>query len=208
MRPFRPAGPTQWVVGAPSPPPPGLHSINNAPILIQVITPKRSGPPVVCAGKAPPAADSSHPKGVDPLAIDDPWSQYKLAKGEAVGTNPVPRQTDAPTTRKFQQADSRLDSLEAAVRDLKKDKEQAQADLAGMKKEVQAEVKSIRGDMAGLSQELQRQLQANVDALQQAQRVQQSQMSTGFAEIKALLQSSAQASKRPVEDNSGGMSDL
>ena len=214
VKPLRPSGPTQWLVGSAVPHPPGLHSINQSPILIQEVAPRRQGQAVLSAGRLPSVARQADAKGVDPLSVNDPWSQYEQARGEPVTGAPGPRQTEGPTAKKFQEADSRLAQLEAAVQELRKDKDTFRADFNGLKSDVQQEVSIVRQEMSSLGQEMQRQLQANVDALQASQRMQQQQMSQGFEELKQLLQLSQKGSKRQnarVEAEPGAessMSDL
>ena len=193
VKPLRPSGPTQWLIGSAVPPPSGLHAINQSPILIQEVVQRRPGQAVLSAGRLPPTPLASDARGVDPLSINDPWSQYKQARGEAVAG---PVGTDGPTAKKFQQADSRLEQLEAAAQELRHDKEAMRADIQGLNTTLQAEVSKVHHEMTGLGQEMQRQLQANVDALQASQRLQQQQMSQGFEELKQLLQQSQKGSKR------------
>ena len=102
VKPLRPAGPTQWVIGSAVPPPSGLHSINASPILIQEVAPRRVGQAVLSAGRLPPPVLPSDAKGVDPLSINDPWSQYKQARGEPVSApteqkGPLPRSSSSLT---------------------------------------------------------------------------------------------------------------
>ena len=69
LRPLRPLGPRQWIVGASSGPPDGHLSMNAQSILVQKVAPKSTSQPVVCAGRIPPSTVT------DSQGSEDPWLQ-------------------------------------------------------------------------------------------------------------------------------------
>ena len=181
IRPLRCLGPRQWLVGAQGPPPEGLHSINSHAVLIQQVTPKASTRPVVRAGRNPrPAPPTGSGPAIDPLQINDPWSQYLASSSTAAPRPAQSRQLEAPTQLRFDQQETRLSKLEAGLAELQK----GQCDL---QQHVDQQVVKVQADLNTFHRDFEQQLRANAEQQQQAQALQQSQLQAGIAEIKAML---------------------
>ena len=214
LRPLRPVGPRQWIVGAAAEVPAGLLSFNEHPILVQKVVPKSNFQPVVCAGRVPETSGPSSAPAEDPLIHNDPWKQFlQRSKSSAPATTAQPRQVAAPTEEKFKEHERRFEQLEATLQEVTQNQGQLKQDNQQLRKDVQVEVSTFRKEISAFSSEIERQMQANKDAMQQAQYLQQSHMSAGFAEIKALLQAQRpepQGTKREAipSDEPGGMNDL
>ena len=215
LRPLRPLGPRQWIVGAASAPPEGLLSFNEHPILVQKAAPKTPSQPVVCAGRVAPASASSGPVGEDPWIHNDPWKQFlqkaKPSDATAVGAT---RQLAAPTEERFREQDRRFQQIEATLKEVQQNQSSLATETKQLRQDVQVEVTSVRKDFGTFSVELEKQMKTNMDAMHQALMLQQSQMSAGFADLRNLLESQQTAPRRPKRDaghpqeESGGMNDL
>ena len=182
LRPLRCLGPRQWLVGAQGPPPEGLHSINSHAVLIQPVAPRAGTKPILKAGRnsRPQVPQPSPASAVDPMQVNDPWSQY-LSTNAAVTPKPAQnRQPDAPTQQRFDQQENRLQKLEAGFAALQK----GQTELH---QHVDQQVVKVRADLTDFHKDFEQQLRANAEQQQQAQALQQSQLQAGIAEIKAML---------------------
>ena len=215
LRPLRPLGPRQWIVGATAPPPDGHLSFNDQPVLVQRMPGKAASQPVVCAGRVPPPPDIKAPGNEDPWIQTDPWKQYlqKLRPGEA-STGPASRQLAAPTEEKFKEQDLRFQQIEATLKEVQQGQSSIAADHQKFRQEVQAEVSTVRSDLGKFSAEIDRQMKANVEAMQSAHLLQQQQMNAGFSELKALLEQQQRPQRQvkreaqhPAQEP-GGMNDL
>ena len=182
LRPLRCLGPRQWLVGAQGPPPEGLHSINSHAVLIQPVAPRAGTKPILKAGRnpRPQVAQPGPASAVDPMQVNDPWSQY-LSTNAAATPKPAPtRQPDAPTQQRFDLQENRLQKLEAGFAALQK----GQTELH---QHVDQQVVKVRADLNDFHKDFEQQLRANAEQQQQAQALQQSQLQAGIAEIKAML---------------------
>ena len=184
IRPLRCLGPRQWLVGAQGPPPEGLHSINGHAVLVQPVVPRANARPIVRAGRHPrPASQVATTAPIDPLQLNDPWSQYlssSATAGPKASPKAVPRQPEAPTQLRFDQQETRLSKLEAGLAELQK----GQGDL---QKHVDHQVVQVRSDFTDFRKDFEQQLRVNAEQQQHAQALQQSQLQAGIAEIKAML---------------------
>ena len=218
LRPLRPLGPRQWIVGAASTAPDGHLSFNDQPILVQRVPPRTTAQPIVCAGRVPPQAQAGMRDEEDPWQHNDPWKQY-LHKTRPIetATPTAPRQIAAPTEERFQEQDKRFQNIEAALKEVQQAQTAISSDSQQLRQDVQVEIASVRTDVSSVKGEIERQMKTNMDAVQQAIQVQQHQMSAGFDEIKALLQAGQKHSRRgpPAKRDSaqsaeepGGMNDL
>ena len=104
VRPLRPLGPRQWIVGASSDPPEGILSFNDQPVLVQHAAPKASRAPVVCAGRVPPGPTPAAAQQDDPWAQSDPWSKYlQKRRPTEASVAKGPSQLAAPTEERFRE---------------------------------------------------------------------------------------------------------
>ena len=184
-------GPRQWLLGSSQQPPAGWLAFRGETVLTIPVTQKTREQQVVQAGHqhlsaAPQALKDTPvaPQSVDPLQSSDPWRAYYnrtqgLPSTASSATSPVPARVlpeDGPITTKFASQDSRLQSLEEAVRGL----QEGQRASEEQRKEDKEEVAR---SLAGLSQ----QFAASLEAFQRSHQQQQEQLVSGMAELKSLV---------------------
>ncbi|CAE7630128.1 unnamed protein product [Symbiodinium sp. CCMP2592] len=193
VRPLRCLGPGQWLLGAASPPPEGLLSMNKQTVLVQAVAPRQPQRPVVRAGRAPrpsAATVNNTAETEDPLALNDPSKSYLASAGRPLPTgNPVsgPRQAEPPNQQRFDQQESRLQKLEAGLDEVRRGHTAMAQQLATTQTVVEQQVEQVQGELNSFARDFRQQLQANAEQQRQAQTAHQQQMQTGIDEIKAML---------------------
>ena len=202
--------PDTWLVAANSPPPAPFGFFNGCSVLIKPVEKNSRSPTVVLAGTAPKAPPSKN--GVDPLVKNDPWASY--TGGSAVNqmnhsqngsaSNPQ-RSVDAPIEARFKAYDDQLQAMKTALKDV-------QTDLKKTSNEAQSSTKRLDGRMTSLentvNSSIQQMSKSFADNLASALAKQDSQMASGFSELKAMLEQTAAiaspAKKLPRKDGRDG----
>ena len=199
LKALRSAGPHQWLIGAASMPPPGLHSINNQPILITAHGQRQTLTPIVSAGRPSRAPHSGgEVAAADPWQKTDPWAQYLQGKPSASPAVAV-REVPAPAAKRFEEQEARMAVLEKDIDMLKTGQHALKTSMEATATSVQSKVTAFHQDLESFKTAFAQQLQDNCASLQAAQQAQQLQMTQGFSELKQLLQTPvARAAKRPA----------
>ena len=165
--------------------------------MIQKVEAKQATRPVTQAGRLSIAPDTTveAPREVDPLQANDPWKNYLKSSASAAAAGPsagasAPRAPAAPTQRKFDQQDERLQKLEAGLAEIQRGHQAMAQQVASTQASVDNQVRQVRTELGSFAQEFSDQLHANAEAQKQAQAQQQLQLQLGLQEIQNLLQAS------------------
>ena len=119
-----------------------------------------------------------------------------LPKPGGVSAPPATAHNQAgESAKRFGEQDGRLAQLEAQFSTLQREQQAIRAEVSGSAERLQAQLDDVKSECSLFQANFSQQIQDNMPTLQAAQAAQQTQMSQGIADLKAMLQ--AQASPRP-----------
>ncbi len=185
--------PDTWLVAANDPPPAPFGFFNGHSVLIKPVEKNSRSPTVVLAGVVPSQQQSK--QGVDPLMKHDPWASYtggsmssQISQASSGQISQPPRVVDAPIEARFKAYDDQLQAMKTQLQDV-------QSDVKRTNHEAQSSAKRLDGRITSLepsvNQSIQQMSQSFADNLASALAKQDVQMSTGFGELKAMLEQTA-----------------
>lgn len=180
---IRPLGPKAWVLSAVNPPPDGILTFNNHPLLVRPLKSKQNEVPMglVAGPKSQGSKDQSIPSTKSPMIFRtgdpflDPW-QINQKKDES--------QAAGPTSQYFQHHDKRLDELEKQVEQIREANTQSRSEnqqrFSSLEEKIVQQSKDTTNAFATLRADFE-------NTLTQAMQRQDSQIASSMDEIKNLL---------------------
>ena len=198
-RALRALGPVAWLVAAETESPKTWMGLNGSLVLVKSVQQSEQKPrPVVLAGNVQ-AAGKSAGKGlknekaqVDPWtnANADPWMQFQpttsvgtqgpknALQGSSFSTN------DPSLAKRLQEQDSKIQVLQSTMDDLKKSQQKAETLAVNMQSDMDSKFGKIRNEVKDQMNMLSQNFNSS---LSQALAKQDSQIQSGFHELKALF---------------------
>ena len=202
---LRASGPTHWVLGSDRAPPSAVLGWNGVPVLASLVDPAARPRSVLQSGKPPAAATvaavAPAAEAPDPWLHNDPW-KAAAKPAASLKSAPDPRTVPGPIEQRFQQQESRLQSLEQDLQKLRDEQQQHRtadrASFAQGLQEVERQVSSLGKDFAS-------QLKASVQAMQDSQTRQQEQMQSSLEDLKAIFLTSPQPPRKARREDEPSM---
>lgn len=103
-----------WLIASSEPIPSGILLYNSAPILAQLLPPKKDyqKSPIIAGSVTLSSTTQTHHAVSNNAA--DPWAQYLATQGRSIGPTPAPRVV-GPTETKFQEQEGKLHAMEVRL---------------------------------------------------------------------------------------------
>lgn len=183
--PVKPLGPQTWMIASATPLPGSFLTYNGHPMLARELPKKTKNPPP--GARLPQIADSKSAPSQDPWGSkNDPWSQYKPTTGSGV----VNASTVAPPTtgyvqQKLQQQDDKIATLTEDLQKLRASQSDLGTHLEKRVDKVNVTLEETKKTFASQLTQLQRDIESS---LQGALQTQNQSITSGFKELKTMMQ--------------------
>lgn len=186
--PVKPLEPQTWMIASANPLPGSFLTYNGHPMLARELPKKTKNPPPVIAGaRLPQIADSKSAPSQDPWGLkNDPWSQYKPTTGSGgVNTSAVAPPTTGYVQQKLQQQDDKIATLTEDLQKLRASQSDLGTHLEKRVGKVNDTLEETKKTFANQLTQLQRDIESS---LQGALQTQNQSITSGFKELKAMMQ--------------------
>lgn len=206
-----------WLIVVVSPIANPFATWNSKTIMLQEVRTKHDkSADIVVAGNIPkPGRKQGIPYSancgamIDPLQINDPWANSSYSRPmpnqNANAASAANRSIQAPTESRLQNQDEKIAKLESAMTELKNAQETHVQQMGCFEKQ-------IHSDLAKNRREFETQIQAMSSkferSLEKAVTKQESQMATGFSEIKELLAKNNRPKRKKRDAGKGTDEDM
>ncbi len=197
--PIKPLGPQTWLIASANPLPGSFLTYNGHPLLVRALPPKKakSTHPIVAGARLPQIADSkSSTTNLDPwTSKGDPWSQYRPSSAI---TSPSAPAVAPPTTgyvqQKLQQQDDKIATLTEDLQKLRTAQSEMGSHLEQRVDKVNQTLEDTKQIFAGQLTQLKSDIETS---LQGALKTQNQNITSGFNELKLMMQQQQEQRSAP-----------
>ena len=196
-RPMRALGRASWLLASESPTPATWLGLNGRLVLVkQIQQSQQRDPPVILAGKiaSDNKAKSEMSRASDPWLqqSEDPWIKYQPLQSSVASTvssvsTPQHSLSDPSLAKKLQEQDDKISSLQNSLQDLKKVQQKQDVENKHFQSELDGKLRTMKAEVSDQVTNLSSQFQSS---LQSALSKQDSQIQSGFDELKSLFMQS------------------